>query len=139
MPALICYTLKFSQKACWASLTSASHSHPTGVQDLGLCCPPARNEIWLSLPPALRWGGPGARLLPSIPRSACEGILAPNPLTAAQGLGAPVGSIVAGPKDFIAKVHHHRKMLGGGMRQAGVLAAPGGWLTACLAPTLEQI
>ena len=55
---------------------------------------------------------------------------APNPLTVAQGLGAPVGSIVAGPKDFIAKVHHHRKMLGGGMRQAGVLAAPGGWLTA---------
>eukprot|EP00891_Asterochloris_glomerata_P009965 jgi/Astpho2/9965/e_gw1.00153.21.1_t len=42
-----------------------------------------------------------------------------------KGLGAPVGSIVAGPKDFIAKVHHHRKMLGGGMRQAGVLAAPG--------------
>ena len=38
-----------------------------------------------------------------------------------------MGSIVAGPKDFIAKVHHHRKMLGGGMRQAGVLAAPGGW------------
>ena len=56
----------------------------------------------------------------------------------AQGLGAPVGSIVAGPKDFIAKVHHHRKMLGGGMRQAGVLAAPGGWQTACLVATLEQ-
>lgn len=88
----------------------------------------------------LAMGGPRCSpiALP-IPRSACEGILAPNPLTAAQGLGAPVGSIVAGPKDFIAKVHHHRKMLGGGMRQAGVLAAPGGWLTACLAPTLEQI
>ena len=43
----------------------------------------------------------------------------------AQGLGAPVGSIVAGPADIIAKVHRLRKMLGGGMRQAGVLAAPG--------------
>ena len=42
-----------------------------------------------------------------------------------QGLGAPVGSIVAGPADIIAKVHRLRKMLGGGMRQAGVLAAPG--------------
>ena len=43
----------------------------------------------------------------------------------AQGLGAPVGSIVAGPKPFIARVHRLRKMLGGGMRQVGVLAAPG--------------
>lgn len=42
-----------------------------------------------------------------------------------QGLGAPVGSIVAGPKPFIHRVHRLRKMLGGGMRQVGVLAAPG--------------
>ncbi|CAK0787132.1 hypothetical protein CVIRNUC_010348 [Coccomyxa viridis] len=42
-----------------------------------------------------------------------------------KGLGAPVGSIVAGPKPFIARVHRLRKMLGGGMRQVGVLAAPG--------------
>ena len=43
----------------------------------------------------------------------------------AQGLGAPVGSIVAGPKPLIARVHRLRRMLGGGMRQVGVLAAPG--------------
>ena len=43
-----------------------------------------------------------------------------------QGLGAPAGSIVAGPRDFIARVYRYRKMLGGGMRQVGVLAAPGG-------------
>ena len=40
-----------------------------------------------------------------------------------KGLGAPVGSALVGPKDFIARAHRSRKMLGGGMRQAGVLAA----------------
>ncbi|KAL3163258.1 hypothetical protein ABBQ32_009657 [Trebouxia sp. C0010 RCD-2024] len=42
-----------------------------------------------------------------------------------KALGAPLGSIVAGPKAFIARVHRYRKMLGGGMRQAGVVAAMG--------------
>lgn len=42
-----------------------------------------------------------------------------------KGLGAPVGSILAGTADFIAKARRQRKMLGGGMRQAGVLAAAG--------------
>ncbi len=42
-----------------------------------------------------------------------------------KGLGAPVGSIIAGPKDFIKEAVSVRKMLGGGMRQAGVLAAAG--------------
>lgn len=42
-----------------------------------------------------------------------------------KGLGAPVGSILAGSQDFINKARKWRKMLGGGMRQAGVLAAAG--------------
>lgn len=42
-----------------------------------------------------------------------------------KGLCAPVGSILAGKADFIAKARRKRKLLGGGMRQAGVLAAPG--------------
>lgn len=42
-----------------------------------------------------------------------------------KGLAAPVGSIIAGPADFIARAHRMRKMLGGGMRQAGILAAAG--------------
>lgn len=42
-----------------------------------------------------------------------------------KGLAAPVGSILAGPAAFIARARKHRKLLGGGMRQAGVLAAPG--------------
>jgi threonine aldolase len=40
-----------------------------------------------------------------------------------KGLGAPVGSALMGSKAFIARAHRMRKMLGGGMRQAGVLAA----------------
>ena len=42
-----------------------------------------------------------------------------------KGLSAPVGSMVVGSRDFIQKAHRMRKLLGGGMRQAGVLAAAG--------------
>ena len=42
-----------------------------------------------------------------------------------KGLGAPVGSLVVGSEDFIERAHFFRKMFGGGMRQAGVLAAAG--------------
>ena len=40
-----------------------------------------------------------------------------------KGLGAPVGSALCGSRDFIARAHRWRKVAGGGMRQAGVLAA----------------
>ena len=40
-----------------------------------------------------------------------------------KGLGAPVGSVLVGSADFIAKAHRWRKMFGGGWRQAGLLAA----------------
>ena len=42
-----------------------------------------------------------------------------------KGLCAPVGSVLCGSRDFIRQAHRVRKMLGGGMRQAGVLAAAG--------------
>ncbi|WP_456274526.1 low-specificity L-threonine aldolase [Bacillus sp. AK031] len=42
-----------------------------------------------------------------------------------KGLGAPVGSIIAGSSDFIKKARKWRKRLGGGLRQAGIIAAPG--------------
>jgi threonine aldolase len=42
-----------------------------------------------------------------------------------KGLAAPVGSLVVGPKFIIDKARKYRKMLGGGMRQAGIIAAPG--------------
>ena len=40
-----------------------------------------------------------------------------------KGLGCPAGSILCGPKDFVARARRYRKLVGGGMRQAGVLAA----------------
>jgi threonine aldolase len=42
-----------------------------------------------------------------------------------KGLGAPIGSLVAGSKTFIDQVHRFRKMFGGGMRQVGIIAAAG--------------
>jgi len=42
-----------------------------------------------------------------------------------KGLAAPVGSLLCGTQDFIARARKNRKMLGGGMRQVGVLAAAG--------------
>src|SRR5262249_6648100 len=44
-----------------------------------------------------------------------------------KGLGAPVGSLVCGSAEVIDRVHRFRKMLGGGMRQAGIVAAAGLW------------
>jgi len=42
-----------------------------------------------------------------------------------KGLSCPVGSIIVGNKDFIDRARKNRKILGGGMRQAGIIAAPG--------------
>ncbi|MBT5910957.1 MAG: low-specificity L-threonine aldolase [Opitutae bacterium] len=42
-----------------------------------------------------------------------------------KGLGCPVGSVLAGPSDFVKQARRWRKMLGGGMRQSGILAAAG--------------
>ena len=42
-----------------------------------------------------------------------------------KGLSAPVGSVVVGSRDFVERARKYRKMLGGGMRQAGIIAAAG--------------
>jgi threonine aldolase len=42
-----------------------------------------------------------------------------------KGLSAPVGSVICGSKEFIAEARRTRKILGGGMRQAGIIAAAG--------------
>jgi threonine aldolase len=44
-----------------------------------------------------------------------------------KGLGCPVGSVLAGPRDIVARAHRARRMFGGAMRQAGILAAAGLW------------
>ncbi|HJV87679.1 MAG TPA: low-specificity L-threonine aldolase [Noviherbaspirillum sp.] len=46
-------------------------------------------------------------------------------LCLSKGLGAPIGSLLLGSKDFIRQARRIRKMLGGGMRQAGMIAAAG--------------
>ncbi len=42
-----------------------------------------------------------------------------------KGLGAPVGSVLAGSREFVEAARRRRKQMGGGMRQAGIIAAPG--------------
>jgi threonine aldolase len=46
-------------------------------------------------------------------------------LCLSKGLGAPVGSVIVGPEDFVWRARRMRKILGGGMRQAGIIAAGG--------------
>ena len=72
----------------------------------------------------------GARLMNAVVRSnrsakelvACCDTVS---LCLSKGLGAPVGSVLAGGQDFIQKARRNRKLLGGGMRQVGILAAAG--------------
>ncbi|KAF8078357.1 pyridoxal phosphate-dependent transferase [Lyophyllum atratum] len=56
-----------------------------------------------------------------------------------KGLGAPVGSCLVGPKDFIKKARWFRKLFGGGMRQTGVLAASAAYALSHNFPQLERV
>jgi len=72
----------------------------------------------------------GARLMNAVVKSnrSASDLVAPFDtvsLCLSKGLGAPVGSVLTGPKDFITAAKRARKLLGGGLRQAGVLAACG--------------
>jgi threonine aldolase len=55
-----------------------------------------------------------------------------------KGLGAPVGSVLCGGEEFIKAARRWRKMLGGGMRQAGILAAAGSYALANHIPRLAD-
>ncbi|KAK8395632.1 hypothetical protein O3P69_005618 [Scylla paramamosain] len=59
-------------------------------------------------------------------------------LCLSKGLGAPVGSVLAGPEDFIERARRTRKAVGGGMRQAGILAAAGIFGLDHVYPTLGR-
>ena len=72
----------------------------------------------------------GARFFNSVEALGCAetdlaGIFDSVSICLSKGLGAPVGSVLVGPQDLIARARRWRKMLGGGTRQAGVLAAAG--------------
>ena len=55
-----------------------------------------------------------------------------------KGLGAPVGSVLCGSQDFIFRARRIRKQLGGGMRQAGILAAAGIMALESMVDRLEE-
>jgi threonine aldolase len=55
-----------------------------------------------------------------------------------KGLCAPVGSVIVGSRDFIRRAHKIRKSMGGGMRQAGILAAAGIVALDTIAPRLGE-
>ena len=55
-----------------------------------------------------------------------------------KGLSAPVGSLICGSREFIKQAHRARKMLGGGMRQAGILAAAGSGALETMVDRLSQ-
>jgi threonine aldolase len=55
-----------------------------------------------------------------------------------KGLSAPVGSLLCGSKDFVDRARKFRKMLGGGMRQAGIIAAAGIVALETMVDRLEQ-
>jgi threonine aldolase len=59
-------------------------------------------------------------------------------LCLSKGLGAPVGSVLAGSRAFITTAHRFRKMWGGGMRQVGILAAAGLWAIDHHIPRLAE-
>jgi threonine aldolase len=65
---------------------------------------------------AVACGQPVARLVQGFDTVSC---------CLSKGLGAPVGSVLCGPAELIQRARWVRKMLGGGMRQAGILAAAG--------------
>jgi threonine aldolase len=72
----------------------------------------------------------GARLMNAVVASGTPARDYAAPATLAslclsKGLGAPVGSVLAGPRELMKEAHRLRKRLGGGMRQAGILAAAG--------------
>ena len=66
-----------------------------------------------------------AAVAQGVPASELTGPVDSVTFCLSKGLCAPVGSVLCGTKPFIAKARRLRKMLGGGMRQAGILAAAG--------------
>jgi threonine aldolase len=104
-------THNMSGGTCWdraqlAEVTDAAHV-------LGLATHLDGARIWNA---AIASGAPEHELVQGFDSiSACL----------SKGLGAPIGSVIAGRRDFIRRCVKLRKMYGGGMRQAGILAAAG--------------
>jgi threonine aldolase len=78
------------------------------------------HQILLHLDGARIWNAHVATQIPLTDYAACADTMS---ICFSKGLGAPVGSAVLGERDFINRARRTRKMFGGGMRQAGILAA----------------
>lgn len=68
---------------------------------------------------------PNASVASGIPLDAYARYFDSVGICLSKGLGAPIGSVIAGSREFIDRVHRFRKMFGGGMRQVGIIAAAG--------------
>lgn len=78
------------------------------------------NNLWMHLDGARLWNAHIAAKVALDKYAACFDSVS---ICFSKGLGAPVGSILLGDKQFIEKARRTRKLFGGGMRQSGVLAA----------------
>jgi len=90
------------------------------VQDIASVA--RRHDLRLHLDGARLWNAAAAR---DIPESKFAEPFDLTWVALSKGLGAPVGSVVAGPTPLIDEARRARKRFGGGMRQAGILAAAG--------------
>lgn len=82
----------------------------------------ARAGVAVHLDGARLWNAHVATGVPLDAYAACADTVS---VCLSKGLGAPVGSLLAGPADLVAEARVWRKRLGGGMRQVGILAAAG--------------
>lgn len=81
-----------------------------------------RKNLRMHLDGARLWN---AHIATGIPLDKYAGFFDSVSVCLSKGLGAPVGSVLVGSKAFIDEAHRYRKIYGGGMRQAGILAAAG--------------
>lgn len=96
---------------------------PWPVEQLGAIAAWARaHGRPVHLDGARLWNAHVATGIPLPRLAACADTVA---VSLSKGLGAPVGSVLCGDEDFVAEARGHKHALGGGMRQAGVLAAAG--------------
>ena len=81
-----------------------------------------RHGLWMHLDGARLWN---AHVATGIALNTYASYFDSVSVCLSKGLGAPVGSLITGTREFIEKARRTRKMFGGGMRQVGILAAAG--------------
>ncbi|MFD4674621.1 GntG family PLP-dependent aldolase [Lentzea sp. NPDC058450] len=108
---------------CLENTHNAAGGTVTSVDDHAALVAAARSRgLAVHLDGARLWN---AAVALGVPPSALVGGVDTVQVCLSKGLGAPVGSVVAGSAAFVVEARRVRKMLGGGVRQGGVLAAAG--------------